>query len=958
MRRYQTVGAEPIDDGLDRLNPTLLKKRFLQVNHERLQRTRSALNYRQDIFLTALPLLFHCNHPMLPGFVSHSTPVGVSGFKPDKSDLARGRSLARSFRMTGGYQGDDIWGIYLIGSVGSLAQSSESDFDVWLCHKPGLSQAALNELEQKCQRISAWANTLRIEAHFFLMDCDAFRAGKGLSLDAESSGSSQQLLLLDEFYRTALYIAGRLPLWWFVPSNKEPEYLTYAAELNDKRFVRPDSTLDFGGLGHIPDSEFLGAGIWQLYKAITSPHKSVLKLLLIEAYVSEYPNIRPLALDFKQRVYQGEEQINELDPYLLAYRRIEYYLTQKKDSKRLELVRQCVYFKVNKPLSKPPNRLGRSWQRQLLERLTSEWGWSESHLRKLDQHSQWKTLEVQEERRQLVRALNQSYQVLRQFAGTNSGHAISSNELNALGRKLQAAFERRPGKLDWINSGISCDLSESVLSLVQTSDDAQQTVWQVFGDATGAHSPLRQAESPVELLLWCHINGIIDGHILFELNHAPSINESQVRRTLTHLQQWLPLPLTAPLHEHYQHSAIPTRVLMLINVAAEAPSVADNAGAQRLSDTNDAFSYGRSCDNLVASIDIVILNNWQEITCQRLVGPQALLAALQIYMGLCMPGSHQAPPELAIDCPGHFQGALIAQRARQWFQEIGTCYYSGTKPPWTRYLFELSGRFYSLQFKGPKLSAFAHADTDALLQYLEEPQSRYSPIVIDSYALQSHPLKWIAKHSSVKAIYVYFQRRHQQLKAYIVDEQGSIITWKCDHPNGPDALSSLHGFLRSVLQRLEQPHPSGVRPEFGVYPIQFLELKDDELQKFVLTPRVVPPEWEPLDLATLRAKVRYDSQGRFEYSFFYQGQAFTSLQFGQDVFATTARFILNHRQQDKVPSVFLRDLDLELHREHTGSTPGLQLTHYLRVKTELEYKLNSAIRNAHRSRPSVCSNET
>ena len=125
-----------------------------------------------------------------------STPSGVSDFKPNKTDLNYGRAVARSFCLTGGYHGEDIWSIFLMGSVGTLAQSSHSDFDVWLCHKPGLSTAALKELEQKCQRISQWARTLRLDVHFFLMDCEAFRAGAPLSLDAESSGSALLLLIL------------------------------------------------------------------------------------------------------------------------------------------------------------------------------------------------------------------------------------------------------------------------------------------------------------------------------------------------------------------------------------------------------------------------------------------------------------------------------------------------------------------------------------------------------------------------------------------------------------------------------------------------------------------------------------------------------------------------------------------------------------------------------------------
>jgi adenylate cyclase class 1 len=66
-----------IDDGVDRKALKQIKQRFLQVNEARLARTRTALDARQQVFLDLLPLLFHVNHPMLPGYSSHQTPCGL-----------------------------------------------------------------------------------------------------------------------------------------------------------------------------------------------------------------------------------------------------------------------------------------------------------------------------------------------------------------------------------------------------------------------------------------------------------------------------------------------------------------------------------------------------------------------------------------------------------------------------------------------------------------------------------------------------------------------------------------------------------------------------------------------------------------------------------------------------------------------------------------------------------------
>lgn len=949
MHLQPAVDTDAKEDSSDRRSLGELRKRFLRINADRLHRTRMALNHQQDVFLCVLPLLFHCNHPMLPGYVSHGTPAGISGFKPSKTDINYGKAVARSFCLTGGYHGEDVWSIFLMGSVGTLAQSSHSDFDVWLCHKPGLPPAALKELEQKCQRISQWARTLRLDVHFFLMDCEAFRAGAPLCLDAESSGSAQRMLLLDEFYRTALHLAGRLPLWWFIPPEREAEYDNLARELLDKRFLRPGTVLDFGPVNRIPDGEFIGAGIWQLYKAIGSPYKSALKLLLLEAYVHDYPDIMPLAVDYKQLIYERDQQINDLDPYLLVFRRIERHLSGESDNNRLELARRSLYFKVNKPLSKAPSQRGKSWQRELLESLTREWGWTADYIRLLDQRQEWKALRVREERNQLVHTLNHSYRILLEFAQrSGAARSISAGELNELGRKLQAAFERRPGKLEWINPGISKDISESALAFVEArtieNDSRNEAlVWQLLAWEGDNKVLLRQTGSPVELLFWCYVNRIIEGHVRLDLTQAPNTSESQLRRTLARLQQWLPLPLPSVAHEVFKQPAVPTQVLMLLNVAAETPSPF-GGHVHRLSNNSDALRYGGMEENLVASVDLLVRNSWQELTCQRFSGKNALLQAMQEYLSLCLPGTHQAPPQLEIDCLGTTHATLITQRVRQWFHEISACYYSGTKPPATRFVFALADRYYSLQFQGMKLALLSHKNLDQLQHYLGEAQRRYSPIVVDSYALHNHPIKLIARRVSARAVHVFFRRRQTHMDVYVVDEKGSVVSFASDYTPRLNALSALNVFLRAVLQEVGDPQSREMGGDFGVHPVEFHELREDAQHHLSLMPRLIAPAGEDAQLLELTAKATCNEQGLFEYDFFCEQQSFTWAQLKQDVFYATAQYVLQRRRSQERYPVFITGLNLDQCREQLSSTQELQISHYLRVKIDLELKLSAALR--------------
>src|SRR3546814_1677770 len=85
--------------------------------------------------------------------VSGSTPAGLSNYEPDATILAEAQRLTRSFSYKprhGRNPPRPILGLFLMGSLGTLAQADQSDMDVWVCHRPDLSDDELAELRKTC----------------------------------------------------------------------------------------------------------------------------------------------------------------------------------------------------------------------------------------------------------------------------------------------------------------------------------------------------------------------------------------------------------------------------------------------------------------------------------------------------------------------------------------------------------------------------------------------------------------------------------------------------------------------------------------------------------------------------------------------------------------------------------------------------------------------------------------
>lgn len=314
-----TIHTVPIaldfDEGIDRKTLRQLRDRFIAVNQLRWERARSALTYRQQAVLEVLPLVFHLNHPSLPGYLDSDCPYGLSHYRPTEPTLNAARRLARTFSLKDeGRRKPDLEALFLMGSPGTLGHSVASDLDVWLCHRPDLSERGVRCLERKAENLSAWALALGVELHVFVFSAADWRAGRQRAeVTGENCGSAQHYLLLDEFYRTSIHLGGCYPLWWLVPVDDEGRYDECARQLIDCRFIRGDEYIDFGPALSIPEEEFLGAGVWQLYKGIDAPWKSILKLLLIECYARG--NTQPLlSRVFKAAVYDGVTDPDRLTP--------------------------------------------------------------------------------------------------------------------------------------------------------------------------------------------------------------------------------------------------------------------------------------------------------------------------------------------------------------------------------------------------------------------------------------------------------------------------------------------------------------------------------------------------------------------------------------------------------------------------------------------------------------------
>ncbi len=930
-----------LEEGIDRKVLGALRARFLTLNAARLERTHQAMAPRQQAVLKLLPLLFHVNHPMLPGYVSNAAPAGLAGYEPDPDTLAEAQRLSRSFvhKPQRGKTPQPIRGLYLMGSLGTVAQGEQSDLDVWVCHDPTLSAEQLEALQRKCDLLQAWAATQGSEAHFFLVDPQRFTQGaRDARLTSDDCGTTQHYLLLDEFYRTAIWLGGCTPVWWLVPDYEEHRYPTYVRTLLDKRFVRSDEVLDLGSLGHIPPGEYLGAGLWQLYKAIESPYKSLFKLLLVEVYASEHPEVRCLSLDFKQAVYANRLELDALDPYLVAYHRIEAYLLARGDQERLGLLRRCVYLKIDKPLSRPPRGRSKSWQRRLLERLTRDWGWDERQFAQLDGRSHWKARQVDVERRVLVNELTYGYRFLSEFARRlQITSSINGRDFGVLGRRLHAAIERKAGKIEAINLGISPDMAEHSLTLVQGYDAVADVSWALYeGNLTAreiAHfAPLKRARELLPLLAWCHRNGVVDSATHVALHPGDSgLSEAELFALMTDLRQAFPMPLATVREQALLSPAAPSEVLLVINIgldpfSAEQPLSPD--------ERNDPFGYGAARENLVLSIDQLTLNSWNELIANRYEGASALPDCLRDFLDTRV--LNGPPPGLRVRCFCRRSGQAIARRVETLFLDAGD---GLDATPDSRYLLQIRQQFHVFDLAAGSVQHTRLSDLPALIEHLGEAHQRDRPLRIERHALEGLDLALILGQARAGCLQVFYRLQGGTAEITVLDEFNALWRQQTVCQDEQSLLTPLLRFLRSVSYRRITQLPFE-ESRLAAMDILFYRLQQPAPdQPLALERRALPREEASNPFYDVQAIVEPGEQGRSHVTLYCNHQEFSSLEYGAGLFAAVARYILAQRSGAARYPCYITDLDLSgLHGG--GRTQTVQ---HLRYRAHLEAALNQAL---------------
>ncbi len=918
-------------DEIDQKQLKAIRQDFITLSEQRFTRMETSLSPTQADALKLLPLLFHVNHPMLPGYIDKFTPCGLPNYKPSMLQKQIAKTVSQSFEYKPrAHLKYRISSLFLMGSMGTLGQSNTSDIDLWICLAEPLEKSLQAKLEGKGNKIKQWLATVGIELNYYLVNLDDFSRNKSKQIKVDSCGNTQNFLLLDEFYRTAVWFAGRWPLWWLVPA--ETDYAQFSNRLIEQKHVDSADWIDFGEVQQIPANEYFSAALWQLYKAIDSPYKSSVKLLVLEVYARLYPGGGVLSNEFKRRVYQGLDNAGELDPYLLVLLFTEKALID--NPRRLEFLRRAFYLKANVKI-----KLGKKtkphWRYKMIASLVQGWGWNQSRLNYLNSRHQWTISRVIEERKDLVRELTHSYHFLSNFARVQGViNQLTKTELLSLGRRLYAAFERRPGKIERLNNGIAKDVFEVAVTI----NFSEVQGWQLYlkhlnKNKLAINLPIFVGQSLFDCLCWGCINGIITVKTQCQIySNSEFLNHNLASEIIKDITRLLAHFTGCENKINFEKGAKIIYFGLFLNSRSDPLKDDKQQNLYRVVTKSDCLSLTDKKINLAGHFDMIAVNSWGEITTQYFSGDTAWIEFFNQYQNI-LPKFMDSIP---VYCRGLIQNNSIIQRVTSLLTELERLRLKAQRNKNCQcYLILIGKKYCIIYFLGKIIEYQSYSSLNLLLANLNQKCESFdlkTYIDVDPWLeLPPFARSVFNRRLSDNLDCFIYQKNEKQIEVAIKSVNGNVHFQSHKNINLEQIIGHYQQYFGKVQNRLALE--SGIQQIVNYH--QFSGRSDDKgsFKKIDIKPSSLFQQF-----ALVQAIAVYHNFRLIGFDLFTSDKSYLYSEWGEQVYAKLVKALLAMRSLSLEYPIFLTDLDM------SGIHSKISLIESLGHKRRIEEKLNRVMK--------------
>lgn len=770
------------------------RARFRRYNEIKFQRFQQLIpNPAIKRVINSIPFLLGTNDKRLPGYVEGDVPAGVWRYAIDDDTRRYIKGRFPTVKTDTTRRDPFVEMLAVMGSVGTVAYNKKSDFDYWVCvNRRSVTVEQFANFRKKVEGIQRWVSKeIELPVHLFINDIESVKQNIFAEDDEEAFGTTVGAVLKDEFFRSSIIVAGKIPFWWVVPRfTRDDEYDGLYERLPD---TMKEEFVDLGNLYEISREDFLGAALFQIIKSLGNPFKSIIKIGVLEKYIFGQGDSPLLSQKIKVSILRENLDNAVVDSYLLMFNEVfDYYSSTLDDRELVDILKRNLYLKVDPQISKYvgiKDKKNIPYKVAVMSRYVKNWGWDLNLIRDLDNFEEWDFNKVMAFWDVVKRFMLLSYQkIATQLPSLQLEKRISETDFMLLSRKIKTHFAREQDKIDNFIT-FKDTPSEAILYIEPVSQGIHESEWRLFKrnkseKDTFISTTLRVEKNLLRLLMWMAVNGVYD----------PVFSRINIQSGYTRVN--------------------PTAVTELLNQVT-ALFAGDGIRIRNQYFLEPAFglvnaiilNFNRENAESIQTVHHLYYTSWGESYIKEYSSEEEIARVLGLVI---RDGVHQRRPFDAycvVHAPEPFK--KLYKRVSTMFKDAYQFIIEGQDGTELRFVARLGDRFVLISRENGRVTAFIYPGLVKLLAALTLKTSHGVRYRFHGEEGALAVLESVYQLFRPSGITVVYEEKEEHLVLYVINEKGDIFTYIKSRALRDAALAAMFDFCRGVEKRLSgDPHTS------------------------------------------------------------------------------------------------------------------------------------------------------
>ncbi|HEY9051619.1 MAG TPA: hypothetical protein VIQ03_08755 [Gammaproteobacteria bacterium] len=874
-----------------------VSKLFLEYNQLKYENLLSRFQSRIRYHIRALPLFFHVNKNLLPGYVNNSVPCTVYNYIPDAETI----DYARSFNSKFDYDYNSPAPEHSIEAIYIQDNLKSGKIILWVIYNKNLENFDVELLREKTSYVCKWLESIKIKIEHHVVTADnmaiAYWGNKYNSIHPDKS------IFLDDFYAESILVAGKSPAWWLVSPDHEDMYEQLINDIKTNDEEKYEDIIDFGSIANARPQDYLASAIINLMNIKQCPEESWLNILSLCHKLEASPSLDCSSHRIKIKIYSG---ITECIQYQDIYCSIINHITNTIYGRD----KIIVISRILKTISHKHrnNQLTLNIYEQLLS------GQYNTDLQNTNTNKL--AYEYIPATGVIFDLIKNAFQwLIKKIESINPGIIGPGSGIETITNNLIRQIESKNGYIPITNINPVKTIEPYDICL-QHNTSHNRNNWSLFIiDYERNSYELRHDNNPISLVAWAVFNRIIDNKTRISVI-CPylSIKQIHIADIVTILLSYLPDLISSDISlETYTEAETPEKDILIFNESKSANSNTDKLiHIYRFTITN----YGEVIFNEYNGIDGFFTFVCESLSSDIKSGKKQHTVSM-----------HNINSSL---------GNTFINEARNVYDKVSHFIF-GMKCDYTHFIDIINDRYYAVVRNNDKLTSYNDINNVYPEEYFK--YTGKNVLMYFSADIQNNKLlNYLYKNNVYGYLQVFYRINENISHIYILDENGILTRFSQPFHDRQSFLNQWLMFLYNTRNRIKSIN----KQDSSLPNIEICELmynNYDRLVKTHLNSAMLPSDGRYFDLKVTIC----EDKGAQSIALKCDGMEFTSAEYGNEIFDELKKYLAKNSRIGSSNPIYLTDVETPLSLLNIKDVNELHIRDYIKYKRNIEKRLNKII---------------